>query len=231
MGRVIRRGLAVVAVATGVALAAAATAAGIAYQTTSDFAGYAFYAAKVTSASARFTIPTVTCNGVDSGVGPGLFVVTTKHALTGAGIAVVCQRRSPTYELITVINNVQRIMPLSVKPTDVLAAQIHMTTAATVISVRDSRTNIVGRRVGAGGRSSYVSIGTAAILFGSVPVGVDQFTPVTFADVVVQAKALSRWRPVAVERYRGRKAHPIIEIRPGRLSHGGKAFTLSFVHS
>jgi hypothetical protein len=64
-----------------------------------------------------------------------------------------------------------------------------------------------------------------------VQVGVDRFTPVTFANVVVQGKALSRWKPVAVERYRGSKTHPIVEIRPGRLTHGGEAFTLGFVHS
>jgi hypothetical protein len=230
MGRVIRGGLAVGAVAAGVALAGAATAAEIAYQKTTDFAGYAFYSAKVTGASARFPIPRVTCTGGNSGVGPGLFVVTTKHALMGAGIAVAC-RPTPTYSLITVINNVQRIMPLSVKPADVLAAQIHMSTATTVITVKNIRTNIVGRRIGAGGRSSYVSIGTAAILIGSVRVGVDPFTPVSFTGVVVQGKALGRWRPYAVERYRGRTANPIVEIRPGGLSHGGEAFTLRFVQS
>jgi len=229
MARVIRRGLAVGAVAAG--LAAAAGAAGVAYQKTADFAGYAFYATKVTTASAHFPIPRVTCAGDNSGVGPGLFLVTTKHALTGAGIAVACQHFTPTYELITVINNVQRAMPLSVRPTDVLAAQIRMTGTSTVITVRDLRTNIVGRRVGAGARSSYVSIGTAAILIGSVQVGVDRFTPVTFANVVVQGNALSRWKPVAIERYRGSKTHPIVEIRPGGLSHGGEAFTLDFVHS
>ena len=229
MARVIRRGLAAGAVAAGVAVAAAAT--GIAYQQTTDFAGYAFYASNVTRASAHFRIPTVTCAGGKSGVGPGLFLVTTKHALTGAGIAVACQNFTPTYELITVVNNVQRAMPLSVRPGDVLAAQIQMTGASTVITVRDLRTDIVGRRAGAGARSSYVSIGTAAILIGSVQVGVDRFTPVTFANVVVQGKALSRWKPVAIERYRGSKTHPIVEIRPGRLSQGGDAFTLGFVHS
>jgi hypothetical protein len=230
MGRVIRSGLAVGAVAASVALAGAATAAGIAYQKTTDFAGYAFYSAKVTSASARFPIPTVTCTGGKSGVGRGLFVVTSKHALMGAGIAVAC-RPTPTYSLITVINNVQRIMPLAVTPGDVLAAQIRMTTATTVIAVKDIRTNIVGRRIGAGGRSSYVSIGTAAIVIGSAQVGVDRFTPVTFTGVVVQGKALGRWGPAAVERYRGRPANRIVEIRPGGLSHGGEAFTLRFVHS
>ena len=122
-------------------------------------------------------------------------------------------------------------MPLSVRPEDVLAAQIQMTGTATVITIRDMRTNVVGRRAGAGARSRYVSIGTAAILIGSVRVGVDRFTPVTFANVVVQGKALSRWKPVAIERYRGSKTHPIVEIRPGGLSHGGEAFTLGFVHS
>ncbi len=227
---VIRVGLASAAVVAGVALAGAATGAGIAYQRTPDFAGYSFYAARVTTASARFTIPRVTCAGADSGVGPGLFVVTTRHALTGAGIAVACEGSAPTYELITALNNVQRIMPLSVRPTDVLAAQIQMTGTSTVITVKDIRTNIVGRRAGAGARSSYVSIGTAAILIGTVQVGVDRFTPVSFAGVVVQGKALSRWKPEAVERYRGPKSHPIIEIRPGRISARGEDFTLSFVH-
>jgi hypothetical protein len=227
---VIRLGLVGAAVVAGVALAGAATGAGIAYQRTTDFAGYSFYATGVTSASARFTIPRVTCAGGDSGVGPGLFVVTTRHALTGAGIAVACEGGTPTYELITALNNVQRMMPLSVRPKDVLATQIHITGTATVITVRDMRTNIVGRRAGAGARASYVSIGTAAVLLGTVQVGVDRFTPVSFDGVVVQGKALSHWNPGAVERYRGPKSHPIVEIRPGPISAGGEGFTLSFVH-
>ena len=81
----IRLRIAVGAVAAGVAVVGAAT--GLVYQKTNDFAGYEFNSAKVTSASAHFLIPTVTCAGGNSGVGPGLFLVTTKHVLTGAGIA------------------------------------------------------------------------------------------------------------------------------------------------
>ena len=62
-------------------------------------------------------------------------------------------------------------------------------------------------------------------------VGVDRFTLVTFTKVMIQGKALARWRPYAVERYRGSASHPSVQIRPGKLSHAGESFTLGFVHS
>jgi len=230
MSRVIRIGIGAGAIAATVAVVGAASAAGLVYQKTKDFAGYDFNSSKVTTASARFSIPAVTCSGGNSGVGPGLFVVTTRSALTGAGLIVACEGSVVRYEMATSVNGSEENTVL-VKPKDVVFVQVHLSTKGSSVVIRDLTANASHSQSGKGARSSYVSIGAAAILFVKTQVGVDRFTPVTFTNVVIQGKALSWWKPYAVERYRGSAAHPIVQIRPGKLSHGGESFTLSFIHS
>lgn len=229
MPHLIRLGLGAGAVVASVAVVSASAAG---YQKTPSFAGYAFDASKITSVTARFTVPKVTCRAASSGIGPGLFIVTTHGQLTGVGVVVACVHAAPRYTLVSVVDSRQKASPLVVRSGDVLVAQLRLSTTLSVITVRDLRTNIVGRRAGPGGRSDYVSIGSAGILNAkNLRLGVDPFTTITFSTVLVQGRALGRWHPVAVERYRGPASRPIIQIRPGRIVRGGEAFTLNFVHS
>ncbi len=227
MARGTRRGL--IAGGVLVSAAAASIATGTVYQKSPNFAGYDFNSSTVTSASARFSIPTETCAGTRSGVGPGVFIVTTKNQLTGAGLIVACTP-SETYQVATVVNGLEQ-NSISVRPKDVVFVQVHISSKGSSVTIHDLTIHRSSTQAGKGARSRYVSIGMAAVLFADVRVGVDKFTPVTFTNVVVQGTALSRWKPYAVERYRGPASHPIVEIRPGRLSPDGESFTLSYVHS
>jgi hypothetical protein len=233
MSRVIRLGIGAGMVAATIAVVGAATAARLVYQKTTDFAGYEFNASKVTTASARFTVPTVTCSGGNSGIGPGLFVVTTKRMLVGAGLIVSCRGSVVRYQVATAIGNGNKDEQAGalVEPEDVIFVQVHLAGKASSVTIRDLTANASHSQSGMGGRSSYVAVGDAAITLNQLRVGVDRFTPVTFTKVMIQGKALARWRPYAVERYRGSASHPIVQIRPGKLSHAGESFTLSFVHS
>ena len=233
MSRVIRLGIGAGIVAATIAVVGAATAARLVYQKTTDFAGYEFNASKVTTTSARFTVPTVTCSGGNSGIGPGLFVVTTKRVLVGAGLIVSCRGSVVRYQMATAIGNGNSDEQAGalVEPEDVIFVQVHLSGRASSVTIRDLTANASHSQSGTGGRSSYVAVGDAAITLNQLRVGVDRFTPVTFTKVMVQGKALARWRPYAVERYRGSASHPIVQIRPGGLSHAGESFTLGFVHS
>ena len=241
MSRGMRLGLSAGVAVAGVVAVTAAVAAGVVYQKTTDFAGYDFSSAKVTVISARFTVPTVTCKGNLSGVGPGAFivddfkvvvkgVVKKEEGLTGSGLIVACLHGGPTYQLATAVNG-SEINSAYVKAGHVILVEVHVTAKASSVTIRDLSSTLKESQTGKGGQTSYVSIGTAAILVGKVQVGIDKFTPVTFTDVSVQDRPLSRWKPYAVERYRGTLAHPVIQIRPGALSHGGESFTLNYVTS
>ena len=230
MSRVIRLCIGVGVIAATVAVVGAAPAAGLVYQKTKDFAGYEFNSSKVTTASARFVIPTVTCSGGNSGIGPGLFVVTTKRMLVGAGLIVSCQGALVRYQMATDIGSNEQSGAI-VEPEDVVFVQVHLSSRGSSVVIRDITANASHGQSGKGGRSSYVAVGDAAILNYQVQLGVDRFTPVTFTNVVIQGKALARWHPYAIERYRGSASHPIVQIRPGKLSHAGQSFKLSFIHS
>lgn len=230
MSRVIRLGIGVGVMAATVAVVGAASAAGLVYQKTKDFAGYEFNSSKVTTASARFVIPTVTCSGGNSGIGPGLFVVTTKRMLVGAGLIVSCQGSLVRYQMATDIGSSEQSGAL-VEPEDVVFVYVHLSSRGSSVAIRDITANASHSQSGKGGRSSCVAVGDAAILNNQVQLGVDRFTPVTFTNVVIQGKALARWHSYAIERYRGSASHPTIQIRPGKLSHAGQSFTLSFIYS
>jgi Peptidase A4 family len=230
VSRAIRLGIGASIIAATIAVVGATSAAGLAYQKTKDFAGYEFNSSKVPTASARFTVPTVTCSGGNSGIGPGLFVVTTKRMLVGAGLIVSCQGAVVRYQMVTAIGGNEQPGAV-VEPEDVVFVQVHVSGKGSSVTIRDLTANASHSQSGTGGRSSYVAVGDAAVLSYQVQLGVDRFTPVTFTNVVIQGKALARWRPYAVERYRGSASHPIVQIRPGKLSHAGESFPLSFVHS
>ncbi len=240
MARRRRLGLGVgVVVASVVAVTAAAAV--VVYQKTTDFAGYDFSSAKVTVISARFTVPKVTCKSNLSGVGPGAFIVDdfkgvvngklkTEAGLTGSGLIVACLHAGPTYQLATAVNG-SEINSAYVAAGHVMLVEVRVTATASSVTIRDLSSSVKESQTGKGGKTIYVSIGTAAILVGKVQVGIDKFTPVTFSDVTVQGHPLSFWKPFAVERYRGTLAHPVIQIRPSALTHRGESFTLNYVQS
>jgi hypothetical protein len=241
MSRGIRLGLGIAATVASVAAVTVVAAAGIAYQKTTSFAGYDFFSSKVTVVSARFTVPKVRCKSDLSGVGPGAFVVddfkgvikgkvTTETGLTGSGLIVACLHNVPSYQLATAVNG-SEINSAFVKAGHDILVEVHVTAKSSSVAIRDLSATLKETQTGKGATSSYVSIGTAAILVGKQQVGIDQFTPVTFTDVSVQGRSLSWWKPYAVERYRVADHKQVIQIRPGAITHAGQSFTLGFVKS
>jgi hypothetical protein len=223
--------------AMSVSLAAVASAATVHYQKTTSFAGYDFSSTRVATASARFTIPTITCSPKNSGVGPGAFVITTRRTstglvsyLNGAGLIVACQGNSPSYQLATAVAGKEN-NSATVKPGDVILVQVHMGSHQTSVLTKDLTTNQTATQSGGGAKPAYVSIGTAGVEQNGVQFGVDKFSTVTFTDVIINGHPLAWWKPAAVERYRVESRTQVIQIRPSAIAHGGESFTLSFVHA
>jgi len=236
MARLMRIALGVGVMTATVAGVASATA--VHYLKTTSFAGYEFSSSKVATASARFTIPTITCSARNSGVGPGAFVITTAHTskgyfsyLNGAGLIVACQNNVATYQLATAVAGNEQNSPDIVKPGDVIYVQVHVGKRQTSVVIKDLTTNQTETQTGGGAKPSYVSIGTAAIQQNGTQFGVDTFSTVAFTDVVINGHTLAWWKPFAVERYRVESRKHVIEIRPSAIAHRGESFTLNFVHA
>jgi len=219
-------------------LAAVASATTVHYQKTTSFAGYDFNSTKVATASARFTIPTITCSPKNSGVGPGAFVITTRRTskgllsyLNGAGLIVACQGNAASYQLATAVAGNENNSATVIKPGDVILVQVHVGSRQTSVLIKDLTTNQTETQSGGGAKPAYVSIGTAGIEQNGVQFGVDKFSTVTFTDVIINGHSLAWWKPMAVERYRVESRKQVIQIRPSAIAHGGESFTLSFVHA
>jgi len=235
MARLMRVALGVGALTVTVAAVASATS--VHYQKTTSFAGYDFNSTKVADATARFTIPTITCSAKNSGVGPGAFVITSAHTsrgyfsyLNGAGLIVACQNNVATYQLATEVAGSENNTAI-VTPGDVIYVHVHVGTRQTSVVVNDLTSHQTATQAGAGAKPSYVSIGTAGIQQNGAQFGVDAFSTVKFTDVVINGRTLARWKPFAVERYRVESRKQVIEIRPSAIAHGGESFTLSYVHA
>jgi len=214
-----------------VTLASVASGTSVRYQKTTSFAGYDFSSSKVATASARFTIPTITCSVKNSGVGPGAFVITTAHTptgyfsyLNGAGLIVACQNNVATYQLATEVAGSEHNTAI-VMPGDVISVQVHVGSRRTSVVINDLTSHQTAIQSGAGAKPSYVSIGTAAIQQNGA------FSTVKFTHVVINGRTLAWWKPFAVERYRVESHKQVIEIRPSAIAHGGESFTLSYVHA
>ncbi len=234
MARFVRLALGVGAISAS--LVAVASATSVHYLKTTTFAGYEFSSTKVASASARFTIPTISCSPTNSGVGPGAFVITTKRVgrstvsyINGAGLIVSCENNLATYQLATAVAGNERNAAI-VEPGDVIFVQVHVSSRATSVAIKDLTANQSETQSGAGAKPSYVSIGTAGIEQAGVQFGVDNFSTVRFTNVVINGRTLAWWKPFAVERYRVESHKQVIQIRPSAIARGGESFTLSFIH-
>lgn len=227
-------GLAVVAAAASVIFAASASA--VTYEHDPESAGYFVRSTKITSISGRFTIPTITCTGNATGVGPGIFATDTYKkgrityaGLVGAGIITACQSGQPTYQIATVISPKEENTAYPM-PGDLMFVQIHLSTKGASITIKDlTRPTLHETQSGTGGVSSGVTVGTASVSQNNVLLGIHKFTPMVFTDSLVNGRSLAWWKAAPVEMW-GPPKHPThLEIKPTPLTDHGEAFKMNFV--
>jgi Peptidase A4 family len=191
------------------------------------FAGYAVSrtaAAPVRTAAARFVVPRISCQTNDGGVGPAVIVGNT-HVFSGAGIAVGCHQQVASYRVIVSRNSRQQ-QSFAVAAGDAITIAVTVTVAKTTISVHDT-SSAVARSVTAKGRvMTYAEIGLQTLVRGTVSLGIDKFSPVTFTRSLINGQSLVHAYAYAVERVRGKT----VQIAVSKLRHGN-SFLARFTHS
>jgi Peptidase A4 family len=190
------------------------------------FAGYdVARQGSLTSASARFVVPRITCRRRESGVGPSVVLVNRRGTFSGAGVGVICQHGKPHYQAISVI---------AASPTDsfALAAADHVSVSVRVtksratVTIRDLTTAAHRTMHGKGGLMGFAELGVQSISQGARTFAIDPFTATRITDAAVNGHSLKREHAYATERVHGKT----VQISVGRLQRG-KDFTVTFRHS
>ncbi|HEX3823266.1 MAG TPA: G1 family glutamic endopeptidase [Mycobacteriales bacterium] len=226
---------AAVAATTLVASAAAATGSVSRSQTVQkspSFAGYEVSkpTAHVNTATATFTVPTITCKKNFSGVGPSLVVQTTpnKHNIYTDEIAAVgvgCENKQPAYESIIQING-HSYNDLPFAANDKVKVTVTVRKQRTAVTVEDVTSDAHKTRTSSGRVGATAYIGDLGLIINSKKTGLDAFSKTSFTDVSVNTKSLAKEKAQAFDWTHGKT----VKVAVSKLSKG-KDFTLTFKHS
>lgn len=212
-------------------LIAAAVPAGAAVVLTTNNAGYGGSAAAVTSGSASYTVPSVTCHAgenaaVDAQV--HLYGTTTKDA--AAGLRVMCVKGVQTYQAVLVINRTPSFPSIVVKAGNKITVSASQNASRATVAIDDITTHKTATKSGAGGKDIQfqvtdvgVSVSTTDAALQDVP----DFGKMTFSGATVNSAKIGTFSPVQWERADA-KNH--VEISTSALS-GGSTFTTTFLRS
>jgi Peptidase A4 family len=207
------------------ALAVPAAANATAPKKSTNFAGYDVESKKVTSATATFVVPGITCKSKLSGVGPAIILDSSKNVFSGVGVGVTCQSGTPVYESDLIVNNKQHLS-FSLAVHDKVTITVKVSKKRTLVRLKDITARKSKTLRGKGRRMTFAEIGAQRVAFGHTNVGVDPFRPMHFSHVLVNGRSLTAEKAFPLERVnKGR-----IQIAVGKIT-GRKNFTLTFMHS
>jgi len=191
------------------------------------FAGYEARES-VTSASASFTIPKLTCpNSGMLGIAPGVSL--TGATTTEADVAVLCQNGALHDVARMFLNNSPPYdLPIAINPGDTMAVSVSETPAADTATITDltQQTSVTKRASGAS--NVLARIGDGSVLDNTgLLLGVPPFGAITFSAAKVNGSALGASSPTPVNR----TLFSTLKISTGALDSTGTSFTTNFRHA
>jgi Peptidase A4 family len=190
------------------------------------FAGYdVARQGSLTTTSARFVVPKITCRSRESGVGPSVALVNRRGTYSGAGVGVVCQHGKPHYQAIEVVAD-EPTDSFALAAGDHVLVSVRVTKSRATVSVRDLTSAAHRTLHGKGGLMTFAELGVQSISQGARTFGIDPFTATRITDAVVNGHSLKREHAYPTERVRGK----VVQVTVGKL-HKGKDFTVTFRHS
>jgi hypothetical protein len=191
------------------------------------FAGYEARES-VTSVSASFTVPKLTCpNSGMLGIAPGVSL--TGGTSTEADVAVLCQNGAPHDVARMFLNNSPPYsLPMAISPGDTMAVSVTETPTAGMATITDltQQTSVTKRASGAS--NVLARIGDGSVLDNTgLLLGVPSFGTVTFSAAKVNGSALGASSPTPVNR----TLFSTLKIFTGVLDSTGTSFTTNFQHA
>lgn len=183
----------------------------------------------VTSVSARFTIPKLTCPARGTlGIQPGVELFNDVGIYAMATVVVLCRKGNPVYRARTVLYDTGDRLPITIKTGDTMAVSLTATATASSASIADltQRASVtVQVKTAARHLSAFVGddyfTNDAGLLLGVPPFGT-----ITFTAAKADGHALAASHPTAVNRI----IFGVLQIRTGPLNSAGTSFTTTFKH-
>jgi peptidase A4-like protein len=192
------------------------------------FAGYEARE-PVTSVSASFTVPKLTCpNSGILGIAPGVSL--TGGTTTEADVAVLCQNGAPHDVARMFLNNSPPYsLPIAINPGDTMAVSVTETPTADMATITDlTQQTSVTKRASSGASNVVARIGDGSVLDNTgLLLGVPPFGTVTFSAAKVNGSALGASSPTPVYR----TLFSTLKIFTGALDSTGTSFTTNFQHA
>jgi hypothetical protein len=227
--------LSAAAALTLVALAAPSATASTATKpaTNLTFAGYITTPkAHITKANVSFVVPSITCKGRLSGVGPSIQIDSTVNKKTntfsvaGGGIAVACEHSKVVYEALVIVNGVNDNAFQVAAGDHVTVSVKYGTKTVSTVTDTTSKAHKTDSAKASVGQSAFV--GDSGVQVGSQNLGIDQFTVTHFTDATVNGHTLAK---VKAQQTDWIDKHKVILIAASKLGKDGKSFTTTFKHS
>ncbi len=205
----------------------------------STLAGYLVTKTKVhiRSVSATFKIPTITCKKNESGVGPAVIVENEPRTSAArlysdsSAVAVACQNKTPVYESIISVNNVEypnKYTDLAVG--DKVVSTVTIGPRKTVVAFDDVTRKEAETESGRTRTMTNAWIGATSLAVTSSgshrAIAIDPFTPIAVTHATVNGGSLASESPT---RYNWVVGGTTL-VSAGRITHGGN-FTATFRHS
>jgi len=193
------------------------------------FAGYDV-PGPTTSASARFTVPALTCPASGRlAVYPGVELSNEAGAIIAAGVRLRCQNGTPIYVAVIIANNNLDKVPVTVSPGDQIAVLVTQTATAGMASIADlTRHSSATVPTTTGAKNLIADVGVEAVVDGPAPLRkVPPFGTITFSAAKVNDTALGASNPTAINR----TFFGTLQILTGPLDSTGTSFTTTFKHT
>jgi Peptidase A4 family len=216
----------------------AAPALATAGQTNLTFAGYQLSkpATHVKSATATFTIPTISCKKNFSGVAEGVVIDSTVNKKTNSfvqtvgGIGAGCSKHQPEYVSIIDVDSTNSNDLVGLAPGDKVQVTVKTSPTRDSVTVDDLTAKVHKTRAGKGTTGLTADIGGSALDINNIGVGLDKFTPISVTAATINGKSLAAEKASVVTWVRTKRGKSTVLVTAGKLSKG-KDFTVTFKHS
>ncbi len=184
-------------------------------------AGYEVASGATGSASAKWTVPAVTCHSTSDGMAPGTFLFENNGAPVGVTVIIDCSSGSPTYSAYFIAPSGVTASSVVVSPGDKLVSSITQSASATSESLKDTTTKKLQSVSDVGATSQLSFIGVDSLVSGGVVRPVPTFTTVPFSSALMNGATPASAGATALDLS---ITPPTINIKTSGLNTAGNKF-------
>jgi hypothetical protein len=206
---------------------ASATPAATARSTTN--AGYSFGVTEISSVTATFRVPALTCTSTDQGIGPYASLENSADQTSYPWLLAECVNDTPVYlgNLNLAGNN--SVLGNPVAAGDIIHLSVSMSATATKVTFADATAGVSASETGRGATATFGFVGIGPIYDSSSTLeGVPTFGRLAITKVKVAGQSLAGTTPVKYNRV---AAGGVEQVSTGSIPTAGTSFTLTFKHS